>query len=147
MRSFVAPLASFALVLALTPAAVAQNRPYTEGPVMNVSYIRVKPGMFDKYVKYLATDWKRNMEAQKKEGIILDYAVYSSPQSREGDWNMVLTTTYKNMAALDSLRDRAEPVANRTLNTTPEQRAQETIEREAMREQVGSRLLRRLQLR
>ena len=60
---------------------------------------------------------------------------------------MVLTTTYKNMAALDSLRDRAEPVANRTLNTTPEQRAQETIEREAMRDQVGSRLLRRLQLR
>jgi hypothetical protein len=114
---------------------------------MNVSYIRVKPGMFDKYVKYLAGDWKRNMEAQKKEGIILDYAVYSSPQSREGDWNMVLTTTYKNMAALDSLRDRAEPVANRTLNTTPEQRAQEAIEREAMRDQLGSRLLRRLQLR
>jgi hypothetical protein len=85
MRSFVAPLASFVLVLGLTPAAVAQNRPYTEGPVMNVSYIRVKPGMFDKYVKWLATDWKRNMEAQKKEGVILDYAVYSSPQSREGD--------------------------------------------------------------
>jgi hypothetical protein len=41
--------------------------------------------MFDQYVKWLATDWKRNMEAQKKEGIILDYAVYSSPQSREGD--------------------------------------------------------------
>jgi hypothetical protein len=107
----------------------------------------VKPGMFDKYVKWLATDCKRNMEAQKTEGIILDYAVYSSPQSREGDWNMVLTTTYKNMAALDSLRDRAEPVANRTLNTTPEQRAQEAIEREAMRDQLGSRLLRRLQLR
>jgi hypothetical protein len=114
---------------------------------MNVSYIRVKPGMFDKYVKWLATDWKPNMEAQKKEGVILDYAVYSSPQSREGDRNMVLTTTYKNMAALDNLRDRAEPLANRMLNTTPEQRAQETVEREAMRDQLGSRLLRQLQLR
>ena len=114
---------------------------------MNVSYIQVKPGMFDKYVKWLATDWKRNMEAQKKEGIILDYAVYSSPQSREGDWNMVLTTTYKNMAALDNLRDRAEPLVNRTLGTTPEQRAQEAIEREAMRDQIGSRLLRQLILK
>ena len=147
MRSFVAPLASFALALSLTTAAVAQNRPYVEGPVMNVSYIRVKPGMFDKYVKWLATDWKRNMEAQKKEGIILDYAVYSSPQNREGDWNMVLTTTYKNMGALDNLRDRAEPLANRTLNTTPEQRTQEGIERETMRDQLGSRLLRQLQLK
>jgi len=147
MRYFVAPLASFALALGLTSAAVAQNRPYTEGPVMNVSYIQIKPGMFDKYVKWLATDWKRNMEAQKKEGIILDYAVYSSPQSREGDWNMVLTTTYKNMAALDNLRDRAEPLVNRTSNTTPEQRAQEGIERGAMRDQLGSRLLRQLILR
>ena len=147
MRSFVAPLAGFALVLGLTPGAVAQDRPYTEGPVMNVSYIRVKPGMFDKYVKWLATDWKRNMEAQKKEGIILDYAVYSSPQSREGDWNMVLTSTYKNMAALDNLRDRAEPLANRTSSTTPEQRAQQGIERGAMRDQLGSRLLRQLQLK
>ena len=60
---------------------------------------------------------------------------------------MVLTTTYKNMAALDNFRDRAEPLANRTLSTTPEQRAQETIEREAIREQVGSRLLRQLMLR
>jgi hypothetical protein len=147
MRSLVVPLASLVLALGLTSVAVAQNRPYTDGPVMNVSYIRVKPGMFDKYVKWLATDWKRNMEAQKKEGIILDYAVYSSPQSREGDWNMVLTTTYKNMAALDNLRDRAEPLANRTLSTTPEQRAQETVEREALRDQVGSRLLRQLILR
>ena len=147
MRSLAAPLASFALIVALPLVAVAQTRPYTEGPVMNVSYIQVKPGMFDKYVKWLATDWKRNMEAQKKEGIILDYAVYSSPQSREGDWNMVLTTTYKNMGALDSLRDRAEPLVNRTMNTTPEQRAQEAIKREAMRDQIGSRLLRQLILR
>ena len=66
MRLFVAPLASFVLALGLTPVAVAQNRPYTDGSVMNVSYIRVKPGMFDKYVKWLATDWKRNMEAPKK---------------------------------------------------------------------------------
>ncbi len=68
---------------------------YREGPVTNVSYIRIKPGMFDKYMKYLATDYKRNMEAQKKAGIILDYAVYSSPQTHDGDWNMLLTTTFK----------------------------------------------------
>jgi hypothetical protein len=54
---------------------------------------------------------------------------------------------YLYMAALDDLRDRAEPLVNRTLGTTPEQRAQETVEREALREQTGTRLLRQLILR
>jgi hypothetical protein len=139
----IAPL----LLIGLSSGIVAQERPYTEGPVVSVSYIRIKQGMFDKYMKYLDTDYKRNIEAQKKAGIILDYAVYSSPQSREEDWNMVLSVTYKNMAALDSLRERTEPLTVRTLNATPEQLAQATIERGAMRDLVGSRLLRQLILK
>ena len=62
----------FLLALLSTAPLAAQDRPYTEGSVTTVSYIRIKPGMFDKYVKYLDTDYKRSMEAQKKEGIILD---------------------------------------------------------------------------
>jgi hypothetical protein len=135
------------LLTCLSSAAGAQERPYTEGPVVATSYVRIKPGMFDKYMKYLATDYKRTMEAQKKEGIILDYAVFSSPQTREGDWNMILTITYKNMAALDNLRDRSEPIALRTTNRTVEQAAQANIERGEMRELVGNRLLRQLILK
>ena len=140
-----APVVLLAL-LSSAPLA-AQDRPYTEGPVTAVSYIRVKPGMFDKYIKYLDTDYKRIMEAQKKEGVILDYAVYTSPQKDEEDWNTLLTVTYKNMAALDNLRDRAEPINMRTLSTTPEKAAAAGIERGAMRDQVGSRLLRQLILK
>ena len=135
------------LLLPVSSLAVAQERPYTEGPVVSVSYIRIKPGMFDKYMKYLDTDYKRTMEAQKKEGIILDYAVYTSPQTTEGDWNMVLTTTFRNMAALDNLRDRSEPIALRTTNRTVEQAAQANIERGQMRDLVGNRLMRQLILK
>ena len=137
----------FLLALLSTAPLAAQDRPYTEGSVTSVSYIRVKPGMFDKYVKYLDNDYKRSMEAQKKEGIILDYGVYTSPQKDEEDWNMVLTVTYKNMAALDNLRDRAEPITMRTLNITPDKAAAASVERGAMRDQVGSRLLRQLILK
>jgi hypothetical protein len=141
-------LASVLLLSGLfsTPLA-AQDRTYTEGPVVNVSYLRIKPGMFDKYMKYLDTDYKRLMEAQKKEGLVLDYGVYTSPSQDRDDWNMALTVTYKNMAALDNLRDRAEPISMRTLSTTPEKAAQASIEREAMREPMGSRLLRQLLLK
>jgi hypothetical protein len=136
------------LLAALGSAPLAaQDRPYTEGPVVNVSYIRIKPGMFDKYMKYLDTDYKRLMDAQKKEGLLLDYGVYTSPRQDEDDWDMVLTTVYKNMAALDNLRDRAEPINMRILSTTPEKAAQASIERGPMRELVGSRLLRQLILK
>jgi hypothetical protein len=35
------------------------------------------------------------------------------------DWNMVLTVTYKNMAALDGRRDKVQPMVKTTLNKTP----------------------------
>lgn len=140
-------IAGTLLLAAVAGRATAQDRPFTQGPVVAVSYVRVKPGMFDKYMEWVATDWKRSMEAQKKEGIILDYAVFRSMQQDEEDWNMLLSVTYKNMAALDNLRDRAEPVAARALGTTPEQMTQANIERGAIRDPVGGRLLRQLILK
>lgn len=140
-------IAGTLLLAAVAGRAAAQDRPYTQGPVVAVSYVRVKPGMFDKYMHWVATDWKRNMEAQKKEGIIVDYAVYSSMQRDEEDWNMLLSVTYRNMAALDNLRDRAEPVAARALARTPEQMTQANIERGAIRDPVGGRVLRQLILK
>lgn len=141
-------LAVVPVVLAcLASAAAAQARPYTEGNVVSVSYIRIKPGMFDKYMQYLDTDYKSLLEAQKKQGLVVEYGVFSSPQQDEEDWNMVLTVTYKNMAALDGLRDKVDPLVKQTLNRTPEQSAQAAIAREDMRELVGSRLLRQLILK
>jgi hypothetical protein len=143
------PALSVALffLVGLNSNSFAQSRPYSEGNVINLSYIRIKPGMFDKYMKYLDTDYKKNMEAQKQAGVIVDYGVFSSPQTTEGDWNMVLTVTYKNMAALDSLREKTEPISVRTLSLTPEQQAQAGIDRGAMRHLVGSRLVRQLILK
>jgi len=143
----VTPVAALFAALTFPSAAVAQDRPYTEGPVVAVSYIRIKPGMFDKYVKYLDTDYKKLMDAGKQQGVIVDYGVYTSPQEHENDWNMVLTVTYKNMAALDNLRDKTDPMTQHLLNMSPEQAAQASIERANMRDQVGNRLLRQLNLK
>ncbi len=42
------------LLVCITSTGIAQQpRPYTEGPVVVFSYIRTKPGMFDKYMEYL----------------------------------------------------------------------------------------------
>jgi hypothetical protein len=136
------------LLVSLTSTAVAQQpRPYTEGPVVVMSYIRTKPGMFDKYMEYLSGNYKRLMEAQKKAGIVTDYAVYNSMPATEDDWDVLLTTTYKNMAALDNIDDRTEAIAASTLNQNRAQASQAFGARGEMRDPVGGRLLRQLLLK
>jgi hypothetical protein len=137
-----------ALLLSLVSNGVAQQaRPYTEGPVVALAYIRTKPGMFDKYMEYLDGNYKRLMEAQKKAGIILDYGVYSSVPSTESDWDVLLTVTYKNMAALDNLDDRTDPIIASSLSQSREQSNQAFAGRGAMRDPVGGRLVRQLILK
>jgi hypothetical protein len=140
-------LPAFLLVSVTSTAFAQQSRPYTEGPVVVFSYIRTKPGMLDKYMEYLDGNYKRLLEAQKKAGVVTDYAVYSSPQATEDDWNVLLTTTYKNMAALDNLDDRTDPIAASTLNQNRAQASQASVERGATRDLVGGRLLRQLILK
>lgn len=134
------------LLLTAAPVVAQSDRPYTEGPVNAVSYIRVKPGQFDHYMAYLAGPYKQLMEAQKKAGIITGWAVYTSPERDDEDWNMVLTTTYKNMAALDNLDDRTDPIQKQVYGSL-EKGNEGVVQRGEIRALVGSRLLRQLIIR
>src|SRR4051812_8375881 len=106
MRCRILCLCVPALAMAIPAAAQQSSPPYTEGPVTDVQYIRVKPGHLDEYMAFLAGSYKQSMEAEKKAGVITAWAVYSSDNRDEDDWNIALTTTYKNMGAMDNLRDR-----------------------------------------
>lgn len=150
MKSLLLPLAFSMLIVgsaAQNPlsAQAATARPYREGPVVSVSYIRTKPGMFEKYMEYLNGTYKQSMEAQKAAGLILDYGIFASGETRNpGDHDVMLTTTYKNWGALDGLADRSDAVANRTMQNTPQVRDQQYIDRGAMRDFVGERNYRQL---
>jgi hypothetical protein len=130
-----------------TAGAQASTRSYREGPVTVVSYIRTKPGMFDKYMQYLDGPYKTNLEAQKAAGIILDYGVYTSEARGPNDHDVLLTISYKNWGALDNLADRSDAIVNKALASTPEQRSQQFIDRGAMRESLGSRTYQQLTLK
>jgi len=130
-----------------TAGAQASTRSYREGSVISVSYIRTKPGMFDKYMAYLAGPYKTNLEAQKAAGIVLDYGIYTSEPRTPQDHDIMLAVVYKNWGALDNLADRSDAIVNKTLSSTPEQRAQQFIDRGAMRESLGSRTYQQLTLK
>ena len=142
LLAVVGTLATFA------PSAFAQDsdRSYTEGPVISVSNIRTEPGRFDDYMKYLATTYKTLMEEYKKAGIILDYAVYVTEPTNPNEPNLILTTTYKNMAALDDLDTREDPIAKKVWGSLQASN-QASMERGKMRTELGGRLLRKLNLK
>ena len=68
-------LAALAVICVPGTSIADEASSYSEGPVTNVSFIKIEPGMFDAYMSYLATTDKSLMEEQKKAGIILDYRV------------------------------------------------------------------------
>lgn len=131
-----------AAVLSFAGAAQAQEaKVYSEGPVIDVSYIKIKPGMFDAYMKWVATDRKVYMEELKKAGIILDWRVYGSQARSPNDPDLILTVTYKNMAAFDGLEARTDAIQTK-LSGSMQKANEMAISRESMREVLGGDMLR-----
>jgi hypothetical protein len=144
---FLAVLAVTALSMSAISSALADDsKSYTEGPVMEVTSIRTKPGMFDAYMKWLDTTGKQLRDDEKKAGLIVDYAVYGAQPRSPHDPDIYLVITYKNMAALDGLSDRVEPL-QRKIWATRDAGAKAAADRESMREILGTELIRRLDLK
>jgi hypothetical protein len=139
-------LAGTFLLIAITGTSAAADRPYTEGPVTLVSSIRTMPGMWDDYVAWLAGPYKQAMEAQKAAGIIVSYAVYSTAPRGPDDPDLYLTTTYKNMAALDDMDAKTDPIYEKLQGPLAQQN-KAFAERGKMRTIVGNEMIRELKLK
>lgn len=139
-------IAAIVLGLAVSTSAVAQEkRIYKEGAVTSVSFIRTKPGHFDDYMKFLLGPYKNVMEAQKKAGLILDHRIYAATPKNPHEPDVILTVTYANMAALDR-SDEADAVSAKVAGSF-EAQDKAYADREAIREVLGSELIRELHAR
>jgi L-rhamnose mutarotase len=134
-------LAGLLLSFLVAGVAGAADRPYSEGTVSAVASIRTEPGKFDEYVAWLAGPWKQMMEAQKAAGLIVDYSVYSAAPRSPQDADIYLVTVYKNMAALDDLDAKSDPIMEKLQGSLAEQN-KAYVERGKMRTVLGSELIR-----
>ena len=53
-----------ALIVVGVSVYAQDNRPYHNGSVWSIAFIRMKPGMETAYMDYLAGPWKGEQEAQ-----------------------------------------------------------------------------------
>jgi hypothetical protein len=121
------------------------NRPYRNGTVWNIAFIRMKPGMETAYLNYLAGPWKANQEAAKKEGIILSYKVLGVEGHNPGEWNLMLMTEYKDLATMEANEDKADVLAQKMIGND-EKQMQGYKDRSEIREVMGGRLAREIVL-
>ena len=69
-------------LLAIAGVAGAQERPYTEGPVVAVTSVKVMDVQSEQYMKFLYGTYKPSTEASKTAGRILDYSSCRPPPRR-----------------------------------------------------------------
>jgi hypothetical protein len=134
------------LLVVITISAIAQvNRPFKNGTVWNVSFIRIKPGMNVAYMNYLAGQWKKEQDALKAEGMTLSYKVLATEAHGTGDWNLLLMTEYKDMATMEANEDKADALAQRVVGNDDNQKQMQGYkDRLEIREVMGTRLAREI---
>ena len=137
-------LISSLIVLLVTVSAVvvAQvKRPFRNGSVWSISFIKMKPGMDTAYLNYVASEWKREQEALKKEGQILSYKVLTTEAHGANDWNIMLMSEYKDLATMEANEEKADNLAQ-TVVGNDEKQMQGYRDRLQIREVLDVRLAR-----
>jgi hypothetical protein len=113
---------------------------YTDGPVTQLSYIKVEYGRFAEYVDWLNSTWKPTLEATKKAGLIIDYKVFRATPKSPDQPNVIIMITFKNMAALDK-RTELEAVAKEVIGSAEVQN-KARVGRNDYRKLLGGELIR-----
>ncbi|MDP9089697.1 MAG: hypothetical protein M3O26_13280 [Pseudomonadota bacterium] len=137
IKKHLAAIAAFAGFALTSFAAVAEDHPFTEGPVVQVSGIRTEYGKFDDYMKYLGTTWKATQEASKKAGYTTGYKVISVEPRGENDPDIYLVVYYKNWAALDGATAKGDAISTQVEGSVAASN-KGAVDRSKIRRTVGS---------
>ena len=146
MKKSVLILCAAIMAISTSVTRAQEDHAYTQGSVTIVSFVRTEPGMFDEYLRYLSNTYKKLMEESKKQGIVSDYAIYQATPRGPQDADVILTVTYKNMAALDSVQARTDPIIKEIFGSLSKA-ASASADREKLRKQLGSQIVRQLILK
>jgi hypothetical protein len=146
MKRCIAWIAAVAFSLSFVVSAFAQDRAWEEGPVTNVTAVKLVDGQFENYMDYLAKNWKPVMEEAKKAGYVLDYHVYGAQAHNPQEADLYLVVTYPNMAMLDGMDKKMEPIQQKVTKMNFREADTASGKRVVMRNIMGEVLLREIKL-
>jgi len=126
-------------------SALDQERPWTLGSVWSVDFIRLKPGHNLDYGRELAATWKKMLDDQKKQGIVLSYKILTGAPSNRDDFTHMLMVEFPNYGVFDQ-QDKMDEAVKKVFGSLSG--VNEAFrKREEIREAIGTRVLRELRLK
>ena len=88
------------LVLLFMPLGVFAQDDYTQGTYWTVSSIDTNDGKFNDYITDLNNGWKKSLDIQIKEGLVVSYKVFGNVNARVGEPDLFLMIEWKSGAAM-----------------------------------------------
>lgn len=147
-RSTLVSIILVCLLVMISVPAFAQDhsRGWENGPVVVVSEVHIKPGMFNAYINDLNNVWRKFQEAQKADGYVVSYSILSNVSAREGEPDLYLTITYPNWAAFDTGNEYFEELGQKILGSMEDMR-EANIDRGDLRTLGGSKTLQEIKFK
>jgi hypothetical protein len=121
------------------------ERPWTLGSVWAIDFIRVKPGHVLDYGRELAASWKKVLDEQKKQGLVLSYKILTGFPANRDDFSHMLMVEFPNYAVFDQ-QEKMDAVVKKVFGSLGGVNDM-FRKREEIREAIGSRMLRELMLK
>ena len=144
MRAMLRVLCILAVVGTSTVAFSQQY--FTNGPVIRIVKYRILPGKTADFYKWLSNAPKI-LGAEKQAGLVQDFHFFHSTEFVGPDkYDVAVVITYKDMAALDVLGEKAEPVVAKAWGSPEARAAAGKLATESM-EVVSSELVRGIDLK
>ena len=102
-----------AVALTLSSTLSAQEKSYTTGSVWQVGFIKVSANMTVEYLNNLKVNWKAIHDEAVSQGVIVSYKILSGTAANPEDWDIMLMTEYKSLAATDGADEKFAAISKK----------------------------------
>lgn len=146
LRKLGAVLALTFAAATMTVPAVAQEWPLASGDYWEVTGIDIKDGGGLKYARWLASEWKDNLEFSKSQGWIKGYKIFMNVHARANEPDLYLVTITDSVVSASEGEKRTEAF-RAWKKKTMEQMLTESGNRAEYREVMSDMLLQEMMIR
>lgn len=104
-----------AFALSFGNSLSAQEKTYKDGSVWQVGFIKVGANMGVEYLNNLKDNWNATHTEAVKQGLILSFKILHGTAANPDDWDVMLMTEYKSMAAMEGIEDKWAAISKKVV--------------------------------
>jgi hypothetical protein len=109
----IATLLLVAFAMTFSHTLMAQDKTYKLGSVWQVGFIKLNANMTVDYLNNLKNNWNAIHAEAQKEGLIVSYKILSGASANPEDWDVMLMTEYKSLAAMEETEGKWDAISKK----------------------------------